>query len=172
MDASAGYADQHFQPAVQRDLLPPVERRGSEPTSAANDGTDAGPFAASEDAAQQRAGPRSNRGVNNAGSTSSARLDRAFDVDFLPRRRIVKLDQLSMDAGAAPGRHNKPIEAQHHGCVALEPARRCDIADVAIDSGILVLAAVDDFLSKAPDAATERPWGPQLEIHDNLLSHS
>ena len=79
----------------------PVERRGSEPTSATNDGADAGPLAPSEDAAKERSGPRSNRGVNNAGSASPARLDRAFDVDFLPRRRIVKLDQLSVDGYAA-----------------------------------------------------------------------
>lgn len=51
--ASAGCADQHFQSTVQGDLLAPVKRRGPEPTSATNDGADAGPFAPSEDAAQQ-----------------------------------------------------------------------------------------------------------------------
>lgn len=81
-DTSAGYADQHLQPAVQRDLLAPMERRGSEPTSATNDGADARPFAPSEDTAKQRSRPRSNRGVNSGSSTSPARLDRAFDVDF------------------------------------------------------------------------------------------
>ena len=83
INASAGDADEHLQSAVQRDLLAPVERRGSEPTSATNYGADARPFAPSEDAAKERSSPRSNRGVNNASSTSPARLDRAFDVDFL-----------------------------------------------------------------------------------------
>jgi hypothetical protein len=84
INASASYADQHFQPAVQRDLLAPVERRGSEPTSATNDGADTRPFAPAEDAAQQRSGPRSNRGVYSASSTSPARLDCAFESTFSP----------------------------------------------------------------------------------------
>jgi hypothetical protein len=42
-DASAGGANQHFQPAVQGDFLAAVKRRGSKPTSATNDGADAGP---------------------------------------------------------------------------------------------------------------------------------
>src|ERR1700735_2868051 len=108
MDASAGCANQHFQSAVQVDFLASVKRRGSESTSATNDGADAGPFATSEDAAEQRSGPGSHRGVNNAGSASPARLDRAFDVDFLAGRGIVKLDELSVEGCAASVRHYQP----------------------------------------------------------------
>src|ERR1700691_3720903 len=122
----------------------PVERRGSQPTSATNDGADARSFAASEDATEQRSCPRANRGVNNGGSTSSARLDRPLDVHPLSRRRIVKLDQLSADACTASVRRNDSIEAQHHGCVAFQSARRCDAADVSVDAGIAVLALIDD----------------------------
>ena len=82
----------------------------------------AGPFATSEDAAEQRSGPGSHRGVNNAGSASPARLDRAFDVDFLAGRGIVKLDELSVEGCAASVRHYQPIEAQHHCRVALQSA--------------------------------------------------
>jgi hypothetical protein len=144
INASASYADQHFQSAVQRDLLAPVERRGSEPTSATNDGADARPFAPSEDAAEQRSGPRANGGVNSARSTSSARLDRSFDVDLLPRPRIVELDQLSVNAGAAPVRHDQSIEAQRHCRVALHSPRRLDAADVSVDASVAVLAPIDD----------------------------
>jgi hypothetical protein len=61
---SVCYPDQHLQSAVQGNLLMSVKGSGSEATSAANNGTDAGSFAASEDAAEQRAGPRTYRGVN------------------------------------------------------------------------------------------------------------
>ena len=124
--------------------MAPVKRSGSEPTSATNDGADAGPLAPTEDTAEERSGPCSNRGVNNAGSTSAARLDRAFDVYFLPRRRIVKLNQLSVDGYAASIWHNQPIEAQHHCRVALQSARRCDVADVSVDPSVAVVASIND----------------------------
>jgi hypothetical protein len=83
INSSVGCAYQHLEPTVKCNLLIPMERCGSEPTGAADDGADARPFAASKDTAKQRSRPRADRGVNDAGPTSPAGLNRAFHVDFL-----------------------------------------------------------------------------------------
>ena len=92
----------HFLPATQCDLLVSVERGCAQPAGAADYGPDPGSFTAAEDAAKQSAGSRPDRRMSDAFSAPATGLDRAFDVDLLAGRCIVKLNNFGINRARRP----------------------------------------------------------------------
>src|SRR5579863_8513332 len=127
--AAPRHANQHLQTARQPNLLASSEGRSSQTPYTANHGSDGGPCAP-EDRAQQSSCSETNRRVLDGLAASPARLDGAFHIHFLARRRVIKLDDLGADQCPAAMRHDQTAVLQHHCCVTLDLPGQIDLRDV------------------------------------------